>query len=78
MSRATELIHDTLYVRGWGITFSLTFSIILDDTTLIQLSLSTITLQFLHPILVIMLKMTVLLLLFFSADYENAHLMMAR
>ena len=39
-----QLIHDSLYGLGWGSAFSPTFSIILDDTALMQLQLFTITL----------------------------------
>jgi len=60
-SRDVELIHDTLYEWGWSTTFNPSFSVILDDIALIQLLLSTITLQFLFPILVNMRKVIVLL-----------------
>jgi len=45
--RNGELIHDILYGWGWGIVFNPSLSVTLDDTALILLSLSTITLQLL-------------------------------
>ena len=70
-SRVVELIHDTLSRWGCDSDLSPTFSFTLNNTALMQLSLFTITLQFLFSILVSVWKMTVLLELSFSVGCEN-------
>jgi len=46
-----ESIHDTLNGLRWSTAFNLRFSSDLDDIVLVQLSLSTIILQFVFLIL---------------------------